>query len=136
MFWAHARSHVRAARAVELTMQGSPYWPVFGIGVILPGPTGTAEPDDGTSVAEWPKWRGEGPAALWRALCVRSESTAEETNRRGARRLPAEYVARSRLCPVANATNLENILAATKRTVPKPLLQFAMSLPWNESRPY
>ena len=33
-------------------------------------------------------------------------------------------------------TNLENILAATKRTVPKPLLQFAMSLPWNESRPY
>ena len=32
MFWAYARSHVRRNRVVELTMQGSPYWPVFGIG--------------------------------------------------------------------------------------------------------
>lgn len=70
MFWAHARSHVRRHRVVELTMQGAPYWPVFGIGILLPGPKGTAEPDDGLPVAQWPASHGAGGEALWRSLCT------------------------------------------------------------------
>jgi len=94
MFWAHARSHVRRNRVLELTMQGSPYWPVFGIGIVLPGPRGTAEPDDGVTIASWPTSQGG----------------------------------------IVNETSIESILAATKRTVPAPLLTRAMSLPWNEMR--
>ena len=129
MFWAHARGHVKASRAIELTMQGAPYWPVFGIGVILPGPTWTAEPDDGRgTVSMWPKWKGDGAPALYRALCT------DETPAASPEHLPPQYVARSVLCPIANATNLESLLAATKRSVPKPLLEYAMGLPWNKTR--
>ena len=109
-------------------MQGSPYWPVFGIGILLPGPAGTAEPDDGRTVAQWPRWKGEGPAALYRALCTGAGE------RQGQERLPPAYVARSVLCPNVNATSIENVLAATKRSVPKPLLTYAMGLPWKHAR--
>ena len=125
MFWAHARAHVRRARAIELTMQTSPYWPVFGIGILLPGPTGTAEPDDGSSPATWPAWKGAGPAALWGALC------APETDEDAvSERPPPHYVARRVLCPVANESSLEMILGATKRSVPRTQLALAMALPW------
>ena len=127
LFWAHARSHVRRERAVELTMQGSPYWPVFGIGVILPGAQGTAEPDDGVSVRAWPAHRGSGAAALYHVLCDGGPANAP------GERLPSAYVARPVLCPQVNETNVENVLTATKRTVPKPLLTYAMGLPWRAS---
>ena len=129
MFWTHARAHVRRERVVELTKQGSPYWPVFGIGILLPGPSGTAEPDDGSSVASWPAWHGSGPEALWRALCVAGSDGAYDASER----LPAQYVAWRVLCPQANSTNLESILLATKRSVPRPLLTYAMGLPWHRS---
>ena len=35
---------------------------------------------------------------------------------------------------IVNATSIESILAATKRTVPAHLLARAMSLPWNQMR--
>jgi hypothetical protein len=130
MFWAHARSHVRPKRVVELTMQYAPYWPVFGIGVLLPGPTGTAEPDDGVAVAQWPAWQGSGPAKLWRTLCADHPSLTTAAPGGRAPRLPPQYAAHAVLCPVANETNLDASLGATKRTVPRPLLDFATRLPW------
>lgn len=125
MFWAHARSHVRRHRVVELTMQGAPYWPVFGIGILLPGPKGTAEPDDGLPVAQWPASHGAGGEALWRSLCTdapepaatasplqpapASPASAASTSTSYAavegtieggkkRRLPPRYVARAVFC--------------------------------------
>lgn len=140
MFWAHARSHVRSARVVELTRQGAPFWPVFGIGLLLTGPAGTAEPDDGMAVAQWPPWQGQGAAALRRALCGGNHAAEPQPGQERLRpwrlpeRLPARYVAHEIMCPIATEENLKSILEATKRTVPKSLLTFAMGLRWNETR--
>ena len=128
LFWAHARSHVDRRRAIELTMQFAPYWPVFGIGVLLAGPKGTAEPDDGLQVSEWASWRGGGAVKLWRELCEGNEDDPSRP------RLPAAYVSRDAFCPIANASNIETILQATKRSVPRPTLEYAMALPWKAAR--
>jgi hypothetical protein len=108
--------------------------PVFGIGMILPGGTGTAEPDDGFTVREWPVWKGKGPAGLWHALC---DSSTPDTVPGDAPILPsteqrfrAEYAARGVLCSVADGSNLETILSATKRTVSRQALNYTMRLPW------
>lgn len=132
MFWAHARAHVARSRVAELTMQYAPYWPVFGIGVLLPGPAGTAEPDDGIGILQWPKYRGDGPAALWAELCGKSSMARLPGSDE---RLPEAYVAREVLCPHVNASNLKDVLAATKRSVARPLLEYAMALPWRGASP-
>ena len=87
--------------------------------------TATIEPDDGSSAATWPKWQGAGAAALWQELCGATSDAPVD-----AERLPARYAARRVFCPLANASNIDKILGATKRTVPKPLLEYATALPW------
>ena len=127
LFWAQARSLVLRSRTLELTKQYAPYWPVFGIGIIWAGSSGTAEPDDGSSVSAWPDSKGAGAAALWRTIC----GGAPRAN--GAR-LPPTYVQRELVCAVATEGSMEQLLSATKRTVPRLALEFATALPWNTTR--
>ena len=131
LFWAHARTRVLRPRVAEFTQQYAPYWPVFGIGIIWAGATGTAEPDDGSRVAEWPVVKGRGATSLWQTLC--GEMPPPPLSSVGDR-LPAVYVQRPLLCILATAANMETILWATKRTVPKPTLDYTMALPWNTTR--
>lgn len=127
LFWAHARSRVQRTRVVELTRQYAQYWPVFGIGIIWAGPVGTAEPDDGSQVREWPAVRGMGAVSLWHTLC-------DGTQAPGGERLPASYVQRALFCTLANEANVETVISATKRNVPRPTLEYTMALPWNSTR--
>jgi hypothetical protein len=113
-------------------------------GLLLAGPGGTAEPDDGMAVAQWPPWQGQGAAALRRALCDGNHAAEPQPKPQPGQerllplrlpeRLPARYVAHEIMCPIATEENLKSILEATKRTVPKSLLTFAMGLRWNETR--
>ena len=127
LFWAHARSRVHSSRVVEMTRQYAQYWPVFGIGIIWAGPAGTAEPDDGSRVSEWPSVKGHGAVRLWNTLCGRVAPPNGD-------RLPASYVQRPLFCSLAREANVETIITATKRNVPKPTLEYTMALPWNATR--
>ena len=127
VFWAALRSRVMRARVNELTQQYAQYWPVFGIGIIWAGPTGTAEPDDGSRASEWPMSHGRGPIALWHTLCGHPPTTVGD-------RLPATYVQRELFCALATQENMERIVSSTKRTVPRQALEYTMALPWNSTR--
>ena len=127
LFWAHARARVRQSRVVELTRQYAVYWPVFGIGIIWAGPSGTAEPDDGSQVREWPAVRGMGAVSLWHTLCDGATAPSGD-------RLPARYVQRGLFCTLTNEANVETVISATKRNVPRPALEYTMALPWNTTR--
>lgn len=112
VFWHHLKSRVAAERAAEFVAQSSSFLPMFGIGVLWGGATGTAELDSGRS---WPQWSGSNdPAAVWRELCPGGGKIAGST-----------IEAMRRLCTVSSPLDLNVFVAAAGRVVRRAVMHYA-----------
>ena len=107
LFWQHLKRHLPSeARSTELTRLSSTFLPMFGIGIVWPGPAGTAEAD--AAVSEWRPWKGGGASKLWVELCGNHGAVGVHP-----------------VCNRSVAADLQVFVRATKRSVKKEDLVYA-----------